>query len=522
MSLKKKERKEGGQIEDEDEDHQEQEFKRRKLPQRKAKLPQMSSGGCKVAKINLKKSFWTGKPQAQGTPILPRAETGIKVQVRRISTGKWKTNQSVSTPKPDANNASGVKKPQADLAAFKQSLIEICRVTGRPEPDISCCYRDGLKKATVLVGDEGPVQGTPEVFRVEAQGTAAKIWMEKYQPDWRRLLGPAGSTVSAVGVGEDDSLEMEVEKESNISVVDGEDSSEVDVTTLEADGEIPDEDEVNIFKAASQKMRLEVAAKTSELKGLRSQKEKSVENLQNIASQITAVQRKIEKHGEVLEQYEQEKEADRRRLEALEQEIQERKYRKKELLKIKEKRQEKIGGRLFLLNRRKAEEITLEIQRQSALRQIKTAEQQIADLPNASGYSQEKLQELEDQIAAKKSELECPVCYEEAAPPIYTCVAQHLVCAKCRPSLDACGVCRIPYRQAMLRHRYAEKDHQQLVELRSQRDALQEKLANGDRAQVDREQIQGRAQVHQEERSVVPEEGKVLTEGEVLEEGIDF
>ena len=58
-----------------------------------------------------------------------------------------------------------------------------------------------------------------------------------------------------------------------------------------------------------------------------------------------------------------------------------------------------------------------------------------------------------------------------------------------------------------------EKDHQQLVELRSQRDALQEKLANGDRAQVDGEQIQVRAQVHQEERSVVPEEVKVLTEG---------
>ena len=112
-----------------------------------------------------------------------------------------------------------------------------------------------------------------------------------------------------------------------------------------------------------------------------------------------------------------------------------------------------------------------------------------------------------------------------------------------RPSLNACGVCRIPYQQehAMLRHRwlleasaavlnltilpcnwrilrkcsprYAEKDHQQLVELRSQRDALQEKLVSGDRAQVDGEQIQVRAQVYQEERSIVPEEVKVLTEG---------
>ena len=199
-----------------------------------------------------------------------------------------------------------------------------------------------------------------------------------------------------------------------------------------SDEEIPDEDEVNIFKATSQKMRLEVAAKTSELKGLRSRKENADKDLQNIALQITEVQRKIEKHGEFLKQYEKEEEADRRRLEALEQEIQERKYRKKELLKIKEKRQRKIGGRLFLLNRLKAKEITLGVQRQSTLRQIKSAEQQIANLPNASGYSQEKLQELEDQIAAKRSELECPVCYEEAAPPIYTCVAQHLVCNKCR------------------------------------------------------------------------------------------
>ena len=58
--------------------------------------------------------------------------------------------------------------------------------------------------------------------------------------------------------------------------------------------------------------------------------------------------------------------------------------------------------------------------------------------------------------------------------------------------------------------RYAEKDHKHLVELRSQRDALQKKLANGDQAQVDGEQVQVQAQVHQEETYAV------------LEEGIDF
>ena len=91
---------------------------------------------------------------------------------------------------------------------------------------------DGLYVATVIVGDEVPVQGTPEVFRVEAQGRAAKMWMEKYQPDWRRLLGPAGSTVLAVGIGEDGSLEMEVASESIISVVDEEECNEVSVVTL--------------------------------------------------------------------------------------------------------------------------------------------------------------------------------------------------------------------------------------------------------------------------------------------------
>ena len=48
------------------------------------------------------------------------------------------------------------------------------------------------------------------------------------------------------------------------------------------------------------------------------------------------------------------------------------------------------------------------------------------------------------------------------------------------------------------------------MELRSQRDALLKKLANGDQARVDGEQIQVQATVHQEETFPV------------LEEGIDF
>ena len=134
-----------------------------------------------------------------------------------------------------------------------------------------------------------------------------------------------------------------------------------------------------------------------------------------------------------------------------------------------EQRQVWMRHQTAVINRRKARETRLENQRQNALEQIRIAEEQIADLPNATGYSYKKLDELEVQIADKKSELECPVCFEEAVPPIYACVAQHLVCAKCRYKqvinvekiiailhrlqLETCGECRTPYPAALLRHR---------------------------------------------------------------------
>ena len=71
-------------------------------------------------------------------------------------------------------------------------------------------------------------------------------------------------------------------------------------------------------------------------------------------------------------------------------------------------------------------------QRQDAELEVKKIEQEIAGLPTAPGYNQDVLSLLDDQITAKRRELECPICFEECAPPIYTCTAQHLVCAKCR------------------------------------------------------------------------------------------
>ena len=250
------------------------------------------------------------------------------------------------------------------------------------------------------------------------------MWLEKYQPDWRQLLRPSCSTASALGTEEEGLVEMELADKSNISLrVEWEEPIKDSSVILVTDEGSPNDDEVNILKAVSQKMKLEVNAKNQELKGLRARKEKALKDLHSITSEITAVHKKAEKHREYLEKKQQEEEEDRRRLEALEQEIQEKKYRKKELLKVKEQRQARMRQQTAVMNRRKARETRLGNQRQNALEQIRIAEEQIADLPNATGYSQEKLNELEDQIAVKKGELECPVCYEEAVPPIYPCVA---------------------------------------------------------------------------------------------------
>ena len=62
--------------------------------------------------------------------------------------------------------------------------------------------------------------------------------------------------------------------------------------------------------------------------------------------------------------------------------------------------------------------------------------EQVVELQTAFGYDSMKLEleleNLEKQIAEKKVELECPICFKLSAPPIYTCQAQHLICIVCR------------------------------------------------------------------------------------------
>ena len=93
---------------------------------------------------------------------------------------------------------------------------------------------------------------------------------------------------------------------------------------------------------------------------------------------------------------------------------------------------EKLKINQTALNIKEEQRTGLERRLDEAKLEIQKFEKDIADLPSAPGYSQEMLTLLETQIATKKKELECPVCFEESTPPIFTCIAQHLICANCR------------------------------------------------------------------------------------------
>ena len=78
------------------------------------------------------------------------------------------------------------------------------------------------------------------------------------------------------------------------------------------------------------------------------------------------------------------------------------------------------------------------------------------------------MEEKEEAIREKESDLECPVCLETAGGEIFCCVEQHLVCYQCRPRVVECPQCRQSYPPTPLRHRYAEKMAGQLERLREE------------------------------------------------------
>jgi len=75
---------------------------------------------------------------------------------------------------------------------------------------------------------------------------------------------------------------------------------------------------------------------------------------------------------------------------------------------------------------------------------------------------------LRQAIEGKEKDLECPVCLETAASPIFSCPESHVICSLCRPKVGRCPECRVSYKGPPRRHRFAEKTAGELEALRHQ------------------------------------------------------
>jgi len=237
-----------------------------------------------------------------------------------------------------------------------------------------------------------------------------------------------------------------------------------------------EEEIAQIADEASKKMKLEVDVKVKELESLKLKREAALQNARLISAGIEKSQKSVDVAKLILERLEKDEEWDKKtiaKLTSRQQKIQE---EKEEIMRGQAKRQRVVQTRQAILKSLEEKNRVLKEGLEKTNSNVKELEKNLVDLPSARGFSQDYVSLLDDQIATRRKELECPVCLEEAAPPIYSCVAQHLVCGNCRLRLRQCAICRVPY-QDQLRHRYAEKDHQQLMDLCRQRDSLRQKLS---------------------------------------------
>merc|ERR1719402_1821413 len=75
-------------------------------------------------------------------------------------------------------------------------------------------------------------------------------------------------------------------------------------------------------------------------------------------------------------------------------------------------------------------------------------------------------------IGDSSAALECPVCLETTQEPTYQCLESHLICSKCRPNVDSCPICQVPYNGLLMRNRTAEENSRKLAEMITKRGEL--------------------------------------------------
>ena len=211
-----------------------------------------------------------------------------------------------------------------------------------------------------------------------------------------------------------------------------------------AKGNLSGTEEIKVAKIAEQvgkKMKLEINAKVKEMESLTYQREAAVKKAKRLSRKLEVVQCSADQESEFLAKHENDDELDRKKLKQLKKlellscyvlHCQNHLAKKEEIANNRAARQAVIRKHRDNLTEKAATHKALKEELEETNNNIKKLENKMEDLPSNSGFSQDVSILLDDQIATRRKELECPVCLEEAAPPIYSCIAQHLVCAKCR------------------------------------------------------------------------------------------
>ena len=146
----------------------------------------------------------------------------------------------------------------------------------------------------------------------------------------------------------------------------------------------------------------QVAANEATIRELQGKNERLLADIENIDEKLTKIRNKKKK----LENYLDLKVCESKRA--------------RSLLK---KEAEEIKGKIEALDKvktlqPKTPELLVEIDRQTKAKLV--------------GH----IEEIDRQIEAKEKELECPICFDVASPPIFRCDELHIICSDCRPKVE--------------------------------------------------------------------------------------
>merc|ERR1719365_485591 len=155
------------------------------------------------------------------------------------------------------------------------------------------------------------------------------------------------------------------------------------------------EELTQIAELASRKMNLEVDAKVKEMEDLKMQNDRAKEELKHLSSELDQLVRFVEQERIIVLEQEKEKHSDQQKIERLKQVLQ-------ELEDGQNARQMVILDHQAGIKEKEALQAKLKAKFEETENNVKKLDEQIAGLPAASGYSQDVLSLLNDQIAAKR------------------------------------------------------------------------------------------------------------------------